>query len=150
MPELRTASPPPERAPAGLGRRLAAAAYDALLVAAILAFATVPPVALRGAAIGPGELWYGIYLAVIAFLYWAWPWTHGGQTLGMRSWRIELRAEDGGPVTWRQAAVRFAAAWLAWLPLGAGLLPVLWRRDRRAWHDRLSGTVVLRLTASGA
>jgi uncharacterized RDD family membrane protein YckC len=29
---------------------------------------------------------------------------------------------------------------LSWLPLGLGFFWVLFDRDRRAWHDRLSGT----------
>ena len=66
-------------------------------------------------------------------------WRLGGQTLGMRAWRLQARSE-AGPLSWRQAWLRSVAALLSWLPAGLGFLWSLADADRLAWHDRLSGT----------
>lgn len=64
-------------------------------------------------------------------------WVRGGQTLGLRSWRLRL---DGGPITWMHAFKHFAGAILSWPPLGLGFLWPIFDREKLAWHDRLSGT----------
>ena len=130
----------------GLLRRLGAVFYDALLVFSVLFAATLPVLVFTaGRAIAPGNPLYMGYLALVAFAYFAWCWTHGGQTLGMRAWRLRIHTLDGGTPTWRQCALRFLAAILSWTLAGAGFLWVLVDPDRRAWHDRLSGTVLVRV-----
>jgi uncharacterized RDD family membrane protein YckC len=86
-----------------------------------------------------------LYLLLIAFAFFGWFWVHGGQTLGMRAWRLRLVSADGGPVSWKQAAIRFAAALLSWSCLGLGFFWALIDREKRAWHDRLSGTRLILL-----
>ena len=81
-----------------------------------------------------------LYLLTIACLYFTWPWTHGGQTLGMRSWKVCLVAADGGPVAWRQAALRFFVALLSLAALGLGYFWALRDRDGLTWHDRAAAT----------
>ena len=70
-------------------------------------------------------------------------WKHGGQTLGMRAWKIKGLREDGAPLSVRDAAVRYLAAILSALPLGLGYLWSLFDPHRRAWHDRLSHTMLV-------
>jgi uncharacterized RDD family membrane protein YckC len=96
-----------------------------------------------GEAIRPGQVWYVVFLMAVAFLYFGWFWAHGGQTLGMRSWRLRLVTADGSRVPWGQALVRFLGACVSWLALGAGFLWALVDPDRLTWHDRLSGTVIV-------
>jgi uncharacterized RDD family membrane protein YckC len=88
--------------------------------------------------------WLGHAYRAALFLgcygFFAWFWMHGGQTLGMRAWRIRLVSATGQPVSFRQTVVRFAGAWLSAIVLGGGYLWVLVDRDRCSWHDRLSGT----------
>jgi uncharacterized RDD family membrane protein YckC len=137
---------PPE--PARLPRRLAALAYDTLLLAAILFAFTFLIVASRGGApIPPGSLWFEGGLIGVAALFYGWFWTHGGQTLGMRAWRIRVTTVDGGALDWRRALLRFCAAWLAALPAGLGYWWGLFDPERRCWHDTLSGTRVVRVNA---
>ena len=140
-PRLSTAQDCAAASPPGLLRRLGAALYDGLLMLSLLFFATFPLLLLTGGqAIEPSNRLYGAYLLLVAFVYFAWPWTHGGQTLGMRTWRFRVCRLDGGSITWLQALGRFTAAILSWVPLGAGFLWSLVDVERRSWHDLLSKT----------
>ena len=132
--------------PAGLLRRLAAAVYDGLLVIGILMLMTLLLViAGGGEAVPAGKPAYQASVLLVMFLFFAGFWTRGGQTLGMRAWRLRLESRDGEPVSWMQAAKRFAAAFLAWLPLGLGMLWILVDRQGLSWQDRLSDTRVVLL-----
>ena len=103
-----------------------------------------------GEAVRPHQWLYTVYLLAVAFLYYGWSWTHGGQTLGMKAWRLKLNAVDGGPVNWRRAALRMLSACLSLGSLGLGYLWILIDRESRAWHDRLSGTRIVRDTPPGS
>ncbi len=132
--------------PAPLWRRLAAAAYDGLLLVAIWLVVVMADLFLRGAA---GLPYNAHVLQALLFLaatyFFGRSWTRGGQTLGMRAWRLQLRRTDGQPVNWPTALARFACAWLAWLPLGLGVLWCAIDTRRRAWHDTLTDTEVVLL-----
>jgi uncharacterized RDD family membrane protein YckC len=105
------------------------------------------------------------WLFLVIGSYFVWFWTHGGQTLAMKTWRIRLVTADGSRLSLTRAVVRYALAWLwilpglalAWL-LGAqgwllALIPllnvVLWAGTvyldphRQLLHDRLAGTRVV-------
>ena len=141
-----TATPPP-LSPPRLLRRLGAMAYDTLLLLAILMMLSYPYVWLTSGA-KPGlvvKTLYQLYLIAICFLFYGGFWVRGGQTLGMRTWRIKLVRQDGGPITWTIALKRFVSALLSLLCLGLGFLWVLYDRDKLAWHDRLSGTRLMLL-----
>ena len=101
-------------APAGLLRRLGALVYDSLLVVALLFVATFVLLPFSGGeAITPESQGLGAYLyrgwlLSVAFGYFGICWVRGGQTLGLRAWRIRLQSADGGAANWADAAVRFA------------------------------------------
>jgi uncharacterized RDD family membrane protein YckC len=145
-----TALAQPQDAPAraGLPRRLAAAFYDAFLLFALWFAAAAAMLPLTGGeAVGPGNPLFTSYLFLVAFLFFGWFWTHGGQTLGMRAWRLRVQRRDGGPLTWSHALLRFLVAIPSWLLLGAGFLWALVDRDGQTWHDRYSETVVVRVSS---
>lgn len=128
----------------GLLRRLSAIFYDSLLIAAVLFIAAgIALIANFGEPIEEGTLLnmlYRFYMFSVVFLYFGWHWTHGGQTLGMRAWRLRLLRNDGKPLSWGDCLKRFLAAVLSLLPLGLGLIWILLDSDNLAWHDRLSKT----------
>jgi uncharacterized RDD family membrane protein YckC len=125
----------------GFWRRLAAICYDLLLVTALLMVVTGVVILLRGgASIDSGTFWFQGVLLGAWWFYFAWSWTHGGQTVGMRAWRFGLTAGDGGTVNWQQASLRFLAAGLSLLAVGIGFLWCLVDHERLCWHDRLSKT----------
>jgi len=128
-------------APAGLLRRLAVMCYDALLLFGILFAATLVILPLnRGQAIAPYDALYTIYLLIVCFLYFGWFWTHGGQTLGMRAWGVRLLGQSPSGVSWRECLIRFLAALVSFIPFGLGFLWAGIDREKRTWHDHISGT----------
>ncbi|MEE2766490.1 MAG: RDD family protein [Pseudomonadota bacterium] len=130
--------------PPGLLRRLGAILYDGLLLVAVL-FATtalVLPVN-DGKAFEPEQSIYPLYLLGVTFLFYGWFWTHGGQTLGMRAWRIRVICESGGNLTWARAWARFIAAILSWSAAGFGFWWIAISRKKNGWHDSMSKTRVV-------
>ena len=83
-------------------------------------------------------LWVVCWL--LAGSYAVWSWRRGGQTLGMRPWRLRVIRMDGGRPTWGALAKRYAVATVSLLAAGAGFWWAWLDRDRLAWHDRASGT----------
>jgi uncharacterized RDD family membrane protein YckC len=143
--------PPPSEPPATVTRRLAALAYDLLLLGGLWFCLTLIAVALRGGQpIPPRTVWFDLALLGTSFGFYGWFWTHGGQTLGMRAWRIRLERCDGGQLTWRDAAYRYAAAALSGAMLGLGFWWGYWDRDRRCWHDGLSHTRVVHYSSAAS
>jgi uncharacterized RDD family membrane protein YckC len=128
-----------------LWRRLAAFCYDLLLLTALVVCFTLIVLAARlGAAVPPGTWWFAVSLLAIAAAFFCGFWAHGGQTLGMRAWRIRVVRDDGGALTWLRAAARFGLAVVTTLPAGLGLWWSIFDSRKRALHDRWSGTRVVR------
>jgi len=131
----------------GFLRVLAAIFYDLWLVAALWLLGTTVYTFIRHAlgdnAGGDNHLLLQVWLAASPLLFFGWFWTHGGQTLGMRAWRIRVVAGDGGTLTWRAATRRYFAALLSWALLGLGFVWIIFDRNGCSWHDRLSRTYLV-------
>lgn len=100
-------------------RRVAAAFYDALALIGIWFVVGGIAVGLHhGEAVPVHTLGFQLVLLIAAWAYFAGCWRRGGQTLGMKSWRIRVvdRA-SGSALSWRQVSVRFVVGVLHWLPL---------------------------------
>jgi uncharacterized RDD family membrane protein YckC len=138
---------------AGLFRRLMAIIYDLFLLIALLFIATAAAMVLnKGNAIQPGQPLYPVYvvyLLMISFIFYGWFWTHGGQTLGMKTWKMKLQQENGEAVTWPLALLRFITAILSWAAAGLGFIWSLFHPQRRTWHDITSRCVLLDLRQQG-
>jgi len=135
---------------ANLPRRLIAMVYDAFLLIALFALVSLPIVLALGRDHPINENWlvlllYRLVLLLTAYLFFGWFWTHGGQTLGMRAWRLQTLNSDGSPLDWISSGKRFLAVLLSWASLGLGYLWMLIDKDKLTWHDRLSGTRVVLL-----
>ncbi len=116
-------------------------AYEALLLTAILFICTwiflFFAQALDSAIARPLlQLW----LLLLAGAYFVYCWTHGGQTLPMKTWRIRLVTLDGGTVTTGTATRRYLLALVSLAACGLGFAWALCDRDRQFLHDRISGT----------
>ncbi|GAB6194978.1 RDD family protein [Lysobacter xanthus] len=130
-----------------IGWRLLALVYD-VFPALGLWFVTVSiAVALHGGepvrsgtAAGFVEL---AALWAVTGIYATLSWRRGGQTLGMRPWRLHV-VGDRGALSWRDAWLRYAVGTLSLLAAGLGFWWAWIDRDRRAWHDRASRSRVER------
>jgi uncharacterized RDD family membrane protein YckC len=107
--------------PAPIWRRCAAAVYDGLLLLGLWMVALVIDTVVRDL-FGLDRNWAALraYLFVVGLGFFGWSWTHGGQTLGMRAWRLQLRRADGAALRWLDAALRYAVMLLCW---GIALMP---------------------------
>ena len=81
---------------------------------------------------------------LIAGAYATTSWRRGGQTLGMRPWRIRVVTGDGVPPTRLRYWRRYAVATLSLAALGAGFWWAWIDRDRLTWHDRAARTRIVR------
>ena len=144
---------------AGLIRRLAALLYDAFLVLAIwmtLGFAAQLIAGADTNQVIDGQVQtnpvFGLLLFALmcasAAAFFVWFWTRGGQTLGMLAWRIKAQSSDGGPLSLRQALLRFLCAWPSFFLFGLGYLWLYFDPRGDTAHDRLSKTRVVRLPRS--
>jgi uncharacterized RDD family membrane protein YckC len=129
-------------------RRLGALLYDGVLLLGLLMLAIlllIAPYDLLAARPYPhGDLLYRTllqaYLLAVIGGFYVYFWTHGGQTLGMRTWRFRILRDDGAPLRAADALRRFAWAALSLAPAGLGLWWCLFDREGLAWHDRRSRT----------
>lgn len=87
-------------------------------------------------------LWLACWLLTGAYAVVSW--RRGGRTLGMRPWGLRVVAADGGRAEVPALIRRYTMGTLSLLVLGMGFWWAWVDRDRLTWHDRLSGTRLLR------
>ena len=125
-------------------RRLMAIAYDCCLLFSVLFFATVLVLPIAGGeAFAAHNLFYSAFLLLITYFYFVWQWKKGRQTLGMRAWHIYLLTPGSAQPGWKNLTLRFFLAAVSLSGLGAGFLWCLFDRERLAFHDRFSGTILV-------
>lgn len=150
-------------------RRFAAIVYDALAVVAIvMVVGLLAQFATRGGLFDArGHLqawWYQPLQGLVVGAYFLVSWVHGGQTLGMRPWRIRVTDATGMPVSWGRGLVRLMVAAVPlllltlyplttlkvalWAPVAGWmvlLLPAFIDSRHRGIHDMVAGTEIRRL-----
>jgi len=144
--------------PATLFKRLLAIAYDLILLIA-LCFTVAAMVSIfttfllnDGNAITEAHPYYYLNqflilstIFITGLLFYIWFWSHGGQSLGMKTWMLKLISENGEPISRKQATVRAFAAVLSWSCLGLGFLWSLIDSKKRTWHDILSASYLIQM-----
>lgn len=120
-------------------RRIAAFLYDCLLLIAIFFVVTAAILPLND-----GEAFrhwsYFIFLIVVAFVFFDGFWRHGGQTLGMRAWRLRLEGADQVNITFKQSLHRYL---LGIFTFGFTLIFMFGNTTQQALHDKLSKTKIV-------
>ena len=86
--------------PASLWRRLGALFYDSLLLVAIWFLATALVMLITRGQFNAASLPFQLYILLVSFWFFGWFWTHGGQTLGMRAWKIRVLQPSGTAINW--------------------------------------------------
>lgn len=105
----------------GPTRQLLALFYDAWLLAAVFMVASAITLPFtHGEPVKPGNPFMTSYIFFVWYGFYAWFWTHGGQTLGMRSWKIKLISDTGEPLSLWHTLLRFLTGIPAWLFIGIG------------------------------
>lgn len=131
--------------PCGLLRRFSAIFYDSLLLLSLLFFATVILLPFTGGkAIESNNILYSGYLLLCGYVYFTWQWIHGGQTLGMKAWKIIVISNDSKPLDWKSASLRFLLATISLSALGTGFIWALFDPDKLTFHDRYSKTILIK------
>jgi uncharacterized RDD family membrane protein YckC len=154
---------------ASLLRRFAAMVYDGLLCFTVLVVASALALPFMG---GKGATEYNeiltVYFSAVLYFFFAWFWTHGGQTLGMRAWHTRLVTTGGQRVNWLQALYRYLVSlpmWFFWvMVIGKStkgfiipsleqlpdwllfLIATIWLvfdHLPNNWRDRLTGTCIV-------
>jgi uncharacterized RDD family membrane protein YckC len=128
--------------PSNLLRRFAAIFYDLLLLLSVLFVATALILPFNAGQAFTKSIYYSLYLLVVSFLFYGWFWTHGGQTLGLRAWKLSVLTFDEKPISWRHALLRFGSAIFSWCVFGFGFGWALFDKNNRCWHDKLSKTAI--------
>ncbi len=141
-----TSTNPASKPTSLIGWRLLALAYDffpalGLWFAVAALFVLVHGDAVRGGMLGLLEC---LALWSITGVYAIASWRRGGQTLGMRPWRLRVVNTDGGRASVRALLKRYAVGTLSLLLGGLGFWWAWCDRERLTWHDRASGTRMLR------
>jgi len=134
---------------AGFWIRVIAWIIDAIalgiLTSALTPFLGNPAIAIDGprVLINPGANALG---ALIGLAYFVGMWTWRGQTVGMMPFRLFVaRVEDGGRPDMVRAFLRYVGLILSFAALLLGVIWVAFDGRKQGWHDKLAGTVVVRL-----
>ncbi len=73
--------------------------------------------------------------------FWAWR----GTTLGGIVMNLRVERLDGRPIDLSIAVARACGAIMSFVVLGFGFLWVHWDSEKQSWHDKIAGTVIVRV-----
>jgi uncharacterized RDD family membrane protein YckC len=127
-------------------RRLGCLIYDTVIVAAIWMLAGLPVVLANDGPVSAQTLWFQTYLFSVTGLYFVWSWRQGGQTVGMRAWRVyvvdinTLTESEFIRPSLRACLIRYVSSYLSTAVVAVGWLWSLGHPQSMTWHDLLSGT----------
>jgi uncharacterized RDD family membrane protein YckC len=118
---------------AGFWTRMAALLLDALLVGFLM-----------------GVLHHGYHLELLVLAaYGAVMWKMRGSTIGGIVFDLRVVRLDGREIDWETAIVRALGCFLSLAVAGLGFFWIAFDDQKQAWHDKIAGTVVVRV-AKGA
>ena len=120
-------------------QRMGALLIDVVLVAVVagLLFHNMPGFLLPSS--GPGR-----FLLCMA-IYGAIFWKLRGTTVGGIILKLQVVRADGRPLDWTTCIVRGLGCLLSVIFAGLGFFWIAIDSDREAWHDKLAGTIVVRV-----
>jgi uncharacterized RDD family membrane protein YckC len=85
-----------------------------------------------------------IYLIALA-AYGVVMWRVRGSTVGGIIFNLAVVRRDGREMDWGTAVVRALSAFLSLFALGLGFIWIAIDPENRSWHDKIAGTVVVRV-----
>lgn len=114
---------------AGFWIRIAALILDVLLVGILL---------------GVAHHIFRLELLALA-AYGAVMWKLRGSTIGGIVFDLQVVRLDGRDIDWSTAIVRALGCFLSLAAVGLGFIWIAFDRSNQAWHDKIAGTVVVRV-----
>ncbi len=131
-----------------VGWRLLSLLYDFFPMLGIWFLVVVAALVLnRGAAVLPGTPASALeFIALLGAtgVYATASWRRGGQTIGMKPWRLYVTDIDGQHAPWGRLWLRYGVGVISLLCAGAGFWWAWIDRAGLTWHDRASGTRMIR------
>jgi uncharacterized RDD family membrane protein YckC len=115
---------------AGFWLRMAALLIDLILVGVVCRILHVPA--------------NGSLLVILAG-YGAIMWKLRGATVGSIVCNLRVVREDGRELDWPTVVVRALGCFLSFVVAGLGFLWIVFDGQRQGWHDKIAGTVVVRV-----
>lgn len=111
-------------------KRILAFIYDLFLIIPLMMLTSLIWLPFNnGVAIEPGNSLYPFMISTATILtpilFYTYFWSKGGQTLGMRSWRLRVVSITGNPISKRQGAARAVALILSLAFIYIGLQTAL-------------------------
>jgi uncharacterized RDD family membrane protein YckC len=114
---------------AGFWIRMGALALDTLIVGVVMNL------------LEPGG---HLFLVALAG-YGALMWKLKGTTVGGIICNLRVVRTDGRDIEWETAIVRALGCFLSLIPAGLGFIWMVFDNNRQTWHDKIAGTVVVRV-----
>lgn len=119
---------------AGFWIRMVALLLDAVLVGMVL-----------------GVLHHSHNIELVALAaYGAIMWKMRGATIGGTVFDLHVVRLDGRAVDWETAIIRALGCFLSFAVAGLGFFWIAFDHGKQAWHDKIAGTVVVRLAHGAA
>jgi len=114
---------------AGFWLRMGALLIDLILVSVVLALTD-----------GDGDL---VLIGLAA--YGAVMWKFKGTTIGGILCNLRVVRQDGREIDWSTAIVRALGCFVSLIFLGLGFLWIVFDDGRQSWHDKIAGTIVVKM-----
>jgi uncharacterized RDD family membrane protein YckC len=127
-------------------RRLAIVIYDYLLIIAVciaygIIYIVIGKFVFNMEADRPSGLFYQLgWLATVVGFY-SYFWMKGGETTGMRAWRVKITDLNGNSPSLSQCIIRLFSSPVGWLLF----FTALFDKNKQWLHDRLSKTQLILL-----
>jgi uncharacterized RDD family membrane protein YckC len=94
--------------------------------------------------VGVATQMHSLFLPALA-IYGAVLWKLKGSTVGGIIFGLKVVRVDGRPMDWVTAAVRALACFFSLIVVGLGFFWIGFDREKQGWHDKIAGTVVVRM-----
>jgi uncharacterized RDD family membrane protein YckC len=87
---------------------------------------------------------HSVFLPFLA-MYGAVLWRLKGSTIGGIIFGLKVVRIDGKPAEWVTMIVRALACFFSLIVVGLGFFWIAFDREKQGWHDKIAGTVVVKL-----
>jgi uncharacterized RDD family membrane protein YckC/cytoskeletal protein CcmA (bactofilin family) len=93
-------------------------------------------------------LGHGSSVLLVLAVYGAIMWKFKGTTIGGIVCDLKVVRVGGAPLDWGTAIIRALGCFLSLVVAGLGFIWIAIDREHQAWHDKIAGTVVVRVPKS--